>query len=214
MEFGSRDALVGVNRSGATAIELRKNAHDFGKVQQHVTLEHSFPVGNRGPSDIEVKNVVTGCACSEVILSPATLGAGETGRVIVRWKTGGRTGPTRDTATVLFVQRGSDKIYAATVVVSADIQPEIVYDPPELVIGRSQASHASVVFKAGTQADSRVLSARPASDDLAVSVDSAGKEVRVVATGRTSPECSKSYVLVETNAPGSRWISVPVRFVD
>jgi mono/diheme cytochrome c family protein len=78
--FG-KHAAGGVD--GAANIEVEPPSFDFAKVEEGVTLKHTFKVSNTGNADLKLDRAYASCGCTTATLSKKLLRPGETAELFV-----------------------------------------------------------------------------------------------------------------------------------
>ena len=75
-------------------LEVAPQKHDFGKVFQGATVEHSFRVKNVGDARLKIERTRGSCVlCATSMLKATTLGPGEGDRLVVSYHAKGKLGP-------------------------------------------------------------------------------------------------------------------------
>ncbi len=87
-----------------TGGESRTTTHDVGPVVQGEVVEHAFVVGNDGPSDLVISEVLP--SASAVISADSVIPAGGTGQVRIRMDTRNMEGQLREIVKVRFAGEG------------------------------------------------------------------------------------------------------------
>jgi len=145
-------------------IEVVPQKHDFGKVFQGATVEHSFRVKNVGDAQLRIERIRGSCAlCATSMLEAKTLGPGHEDRLTVSYHAKGKLGPR-----TAFLMIHSDdpaarftKINLSVTVVSALGQPRISATPAKCSLGDvrlGRQCRASIVL----------TNAKDAKSDLAI----------------------------------------------
>lgn len=86
---------------GTPRISFVQNSHDFGRVLQGKTVEHTFIFENRGTEDLLIKEVTTSCGCTAALVSSNVIKPGETGQIRVSYDSQGRAGKVSRTISVV-----------------------------------------------------------------------------------------------------------------
>lgn len=82
-------------------ISFSNGHHDFGKVLQGKTVEHTFIFENKGTQDLWIKEVTTSCGCTAALVRSNTVKPGEKGEIKVSYDSQGRAGKVSRTITVV-----------------------------------------------------------------------------------------------------------------
>ena len=129
-------------------LEVDPQKHDFGKVFQGATVEHSFLAKNVGDVPLKIERTRGSCAlCATSILEAKTVGPGEAERLIVSYHAKGELGPR----TAFLMVHSNDpvtpfrKISLSVTVVSALGQPRIDAAPAEYRVGHVPLGRRCVV---------------------------------------------------------------------
>lgn len=80
---------------GKPKIEFDEIKHNFGEVDQHISLVHTFLFTNTGDGMLTIKKIKAGWGCTGVLLSEKNIPAGSMGEIEVTLKTGSRKGITK-----------------------------------------------------------------------------------------------------------------------
>ena len=147
--FSDQSSLSGTSRLAALLmlpslafagprLEVTPQKHDFGKVFQGATVEHSFRVKNVGDALLKIERIRGSCAlCATSMLKATTLGPGEGDRLVVSYHAKGKLGPR----TAFLMIHSNDpvtpfaKIGLSVTVVSALGQPRISANPAKHSLG-------------------------------------------------------------------------------
>jgi hypothetical protein len=84
------------------ALETDKLTVDFGKCDQFQNLQAVVKIANCGTDTVKIYNVAKSCACSETRIVKQLLEPGETTELYIAWKTGAKSGKTKNALTIMY----------------------------------------------------------------------------------------------------------------
>jgi hypothetical protein len=129
----------------------------FGTVSQGI--EHGKAiVANVSTKPVEIKSVVKGCDCSEVLIKRGTLLPGEQREMSFQWDTRGRRGDNAISIAVIYTVEGDAPAERFdTLIVEADIIPDFDIIPTKLEF-MSDLQDAHMITLANTEGNSATIS--------------------------------------------------------
>lgn len=80
--------LANVQAEKRPVAAIKKSTHDFGLLDPHTTMTHSFTISNRGSDPLAIEVVGTSCKCTTGKLTDGLLESGESTEVTLEWNTG------------------------------------------------------------------------------------------------------------------------------
>ncbi len=188
--------------------------HDFGAVGQMETLRAEFRFVNHFPTAVTIKELFKGCSCADAVISPERLEPGQSATLTLAWRTGGRRGKASEVVTVLALPDGEEPV-TVQVQLKAQIEPDIVYEPAEVLFDRSQSGMLILRFTPGQMPGVQILSAYASVLALQTIVDSAaGTLVVRYDPTKLDGDDSVAAIKVQTTSPKEPWITVPVAFTS
>jgi hypothetical protein len=192
--------------------------HDFGMVARGAQLLHRFPITNIYAVPLEITEIRASCGCVTITPSVKTLKPLEKAHLEVRMDT--RRFDKPKTVTI-YVSVGPEYVSTATLTVSAKIRTDIVFNPGDLnfeVVQRGQTPTRTLdVEYAGAldwQITELVKNAKaPVEAKLEPLYRKPGQvgyriTVKLKADAAIGP--FKHEVLLKTNDPASKWLTVLV----
>jgi len=123
-------------------------AHDFGGVPRGAQLFHKFKMTNIWAVPVEIIQARVSCGCVTATAKPVTLNPHETGYLEVTMDARRFTGPKTVT---IFVTLGPQYVSTATLQVSANSRPDVVFNPGQVnfgvvAAGQSQTQNIDVEY--------------------------------------------------------------------
>jgi hypothetical protein len=113
-------------RPGRPAIEFDERVHDFGVVNQDISLEHPFVIKNTGNAVLIIQNVRTSCGCTAATVGLTTIPPGGSSPLEVSMGTRFFSGPGSKTIQV----ESNDPLHpTSTLEIRYDIQRLLVLEP-------------------------------------------------------------------------------------
>lgn len=82
-------------------IEFAEKDHDFGKINEGVSVEHIFQFTNKGNDTLKIIHVKASCGCTAALLSNTTIAPGEKGEIKAVFNSQGRPGMNKKTISVI-----------------------------------------------------------------------------------------------------------------
>ncbi|MFC1855384.1 DUF1573 domain-containing protein [Thermodesulfobacteriota bacterium] len=76
---------------------IEHKEHDFGNMEQHQTMTHTFVIENKGDDALEIEKVKCYCSCTTISLESNSLSPGERSEVEVTFKSGKFKGDVKKT---------------------------------------------------------------------------------------------------------------------
>ncbi len=126
-------ALAESAEPAAPCITFDSCVHDFGRVLQNRTLEHSFTFTNTGTRSLQIQKVIATCGCTAALVSGKSISPGDNGTVRVRFKTGFRAGKNKKRITV----RTNDPLQPSVrLTMLADVHVLLATQPRRINFGR------------------------------------------------------------------------------
>ncbi len=108
------------------AIEVTPESHDFGKVEQNLTLDAEFEIYNIGTEEVNIGRISTSCGCTAALTADQLVRPGESTTLKVMLET--RRYKGRITRSVSIASNGAKKI--TTVKVTAFVLETTEESPP------------------------------------------------------------------------------------
>lgn len=103
-------------------------AHDFGKIEQTETVEHTFVLKNTCSETIELESAKTSCGCTAAVVSEKTVPPGGTARIHVRFTpTTGSAGLV--TKSISVFERGQPASPIVDMTISATVKTDLSLVP-------------------------------------------------------------------------------------
>lgn len=128
------------------------------------TVRAEIRLVNHFSAPVEIAEVIKSCACAEASVTPTRLEPGQSASLKVTWRTGAKRGSVSDAVQVLAIVQMEPPIPAvASVRLTAEVQPDLLYDPAALHFVRDRAGTAELHFRPGRMSDARILSAHATS---------------------------------------------------
>jgi hypothetical protein len=189
-----------------------RDAHDFGTVGQRETHTATFTVTNRYPHAIEVRDIVKGCSCADAGVEPPVLEPGESGKLSVSWRTGGRRGRTSEAVTVVAMLGGErPRLVSIPVRVTAEVKPDVEFAPEELRFRVGHPGLAVLRCQPGRGGEVKLVMAYSNAAVLGAQVDPGANTVTVTYMPKGDPaELNDAVVMVKTTCATEEWVKVPV----
>ena len=106
-------------------IKFDEMSHNFGEVNQQVTLSHTFYFTNAGQATLIIEKVKAGWGCTGVLLSKKDIPAGGKGEIEVTLKTGTRVGKLKKT---IYVYTNDEAMKKAKLTVAATVSEKLIPD--------------------------------------------------------------------------------------
>jgi Protein of unknown function (DUF1573) len=107
---------------GQGKIAFKTEKHDFGKVEEGVTLSHDYEFTNTGSVPVVISNVQPSCGCTTPFWTKEPIMPGKTGKVTASFNTVGRGGNQNKTLTVL----SNSEVPSITLSFSVQVEPKAV----------------------------------------------------------------------------------------
>ncbi|TWT52680.1 hypothetical protein Pla22_03060 [Rubripirellula amarantea] len=83
-----RELLSNPDATNAPLAVVRETTHDFGLLDPHTTMTHSFTISNEGTDPLAVEVLGTSCKCTTGKLTDGLLERGESTEITLEWNTG------------------------------------------------------------------------------------------------------------------------------
>ncbi len=116
-------------------------AHDFGKMEQTQTVEHTFVLKNTCSETIELDGAKTSCGCTAAVVSEKSVPPGGTARINVRYTpTTGSAGLV--TKTVSVYERGQPAAPIIDMTISATVKTDLTITPSNARFGEGTPGSA------------------------------------------------------------------------
>lgn len=91
-----------VNADGKfAAFEFEESQFDFGEIQQGDVVEHTFKFTNTGEAPLVITDTKVTCGCTTPSFTKEPVAPGETGEILVKFNSAGKSGNTSKTITVM-----------------------------------------------------------------------------------------------------------------
>jgi hypothetical protein len=119
--------------------------YDLGVVKQGTISKVIFRLTNSGNASLTIANVVSRCDCTTSEVSHKILGPGETAELPVMWKIGGRRNKT-STDLLVMSTLGDKELFQTIIEITAEVDPDLKYDPPNLIFEEGQPDEKQVTF--------------------------------------------------------------------
>lgn len=199
----------------APTFAIEPGTLDLGTARQNQTLTGTAAVVNRLPVAVDIILVAKSCSCADAEVEPKRIEPGQSATLTLAWRTGSKRGPVSDRITVLANTTGERPGQVmAELQLRADVQPDVVVEPAEVVFTSGVAGEQIIRVRPGLYAGAALTGAYATPRGLTAEADASRGEVRVKydpsAFDAGAQEVS---VMVATNAPSGRWIRIPVQVV-
>jgi hypothetical protein len=175
------------------------------------TLRAQFQLVNHFPTPVAFTDVLKGCSCAQVTISPERLEPGNSATLTVEWHTGGRRGKATEVVTVYALKDGLEPA-VVQVRLSALIEPDVRCEPPEVRFACDEAGTATLRFTPGRMPDVRICSAHPTIQALQTTIDPEAGTVAIRYDPSKSLGGDSAVVIVQTTSTKEPWVRVPVVF--
>ena len=83
------------------AFEFEETQFDFGDIQQGDVVEHTFKFKNVGEVPLVITETKVTCGCTTPSFTKAPVAPGESGEILVKFNSAGKSGNTSKTVTVM-----------------------------------------------------------------------------------------------------------------
>ena len=114
--------------TGQPKLELPTKRHDFGALDEGVTVSHEFTLKNSGASPLKIDQVRSTCGCTVAKLETKELAPGASTKLAVKFNTKNRQGAQRKTITIT----SNDPESPHTLVVAAKVTPLLAFQTRHL----------------------------------------------------------------------------------
>ena len=110
-------------RTNESRIEFQDPQHDFGMIYRGDTVYHNFHFTNTGTDNLLIESVITSCGCTASQYTNTPVKPGESGVIIIEYKTAGKIGKQHNTVTVKSTaSNGPRELHISAMVVKKDRQ--------------------------------------------------------------------------------------------
>ncbi len=187
-------------------------ALDLGEAEPGDALVAEFTLTNRHPVPVRIDQPIGSCSCQSVVVEPATLVPGQSGRLVMTWKPRGRPDNRDSVEHLLVTYTAEDLPFATHVDVRAAVRPAVTADPPEVRFGPGRPAEQVVVFtgRAGTP-PVQVTAAGVSLPGLRASVEPDGRSVRLtVVPGEVPAAGGESALVAVVASDRQRSVTVPL----
>jgi len=185
-------------------------AHDFGVVRQGTTATVTFHLTNTASRPLRILQVVSGCDCTSAEIPQRPLDAGESVELPVTWKAGSRRGRVASDL-LIFSSLAEEKLVQTRLRLEADVDPDVAYDPPDLVFEEGRAEDRMVTFSPKAMKTLVVSEAYSTHRAFSAEVLPGTTRVRVAFDPRQwESDIGTAYVIVQTNSPNEPQCRVPL----
>lgn len=195
------------------ALEVEPAIHEFGVAGQMETLRAEFRLVNRFPTAVDFTDLLRTCSCAHATVAPERLEPGQSATLTVEWQTGNRRGKASEVVTVYAV--GEEGPIAVQVQLTAEIEPDVRFEPSEARFTRGETTTTVVQFSSGRMVDARINSAHTNASVLQATVDPVSNALSIQydpAKSKGDPIPTDAAVIVKTTSPKEPWVRVPVTF--
>ena len=118
---------------GLVAVEA---VHDFGELSQGDKVTFQFELVNQWDQPVKIRNIVKDCGCTKAECSRKELSPGERATLEASWDVGARRGRSQVRLAVIAALPDA-QFDVAMLHMTANVVPDIVYDPKELTFSRN-----------------------------------------------------------------------------
>ncbi len=188
---------------------------DLGQIGQGIVTPH-FDLVNTSSSPVVTLGVLTSCGCTDAKILAKEIKPSEHIGLSCRWDTRGRRGKTATSLAVIYKDTGSGQRDWCKLVARADIVPEFVYDPAELVFDADVPTAKTVTFCAVGKAVFTIKRAYCSQMAFAAELRKTTQEVVVrfnPARWEADPRFLHEEITIETNNLNEPVCRIPIRVV-
>jgi hypothetical protein len=197
-------------------LEAVNSLYEVGEIGQGETKSVEFELVNHFPRNVEIKEVIPTCACTNVELTKKMLAPGEKSVVKANWRTGGTRGPRYTDITVLYTPDGGTQ-EGILLHIQGTVAPDILYSPERFEFERETPATRSVVFTPGRMAGVNLKKAWCTHRAFSVKFSKESKELVVnfdpskwtIDDNNLAPG-SVGEVMVETSSPNEPVCRIPL----
>jgi len=70
------------HNSADSVVKFQEKSYNFGKIQQHVTVNHNFAFTNISDAPVIIETAVASCGCTTPVKPEGAIGKGKTDKII------------------------------------------------------------------------------------------------------------------------------------
>lgn len=184
---------------------------DFGELNQGDVREAEFALVNHFPQPIAISDVLTGCSCTQAVLSDKEVPAGGRFTVAVKWSVGVRRGPLSDGVNLLYrAPDGQQKM--AKLGLTATVIPDIHYAPNVLEFAPAVASTVVVQLSPGRRDPFVLKHATATQEAFRVALDAPANAVTVAFDPAKWVDIGADpWLSIETDSERQPTLTIPLR---
>ena len=197
-----------------TAVEVEQATHDFGKVKAGSKVSHTFVLKNKSGDTINIKKLVSSCACAAAVLSEKQLEPNQETQIEIVLRTAGYMGELKKKCIVLFEQE--DLIPVMLEVVADIYSPTANFSVNRLyfekiVAGTEAVKTISIIEKEYLDERLIIEDVKPSSDIIRINYDNVAGKIRCIVDSNAPIGMFEEKIVVIMNGPdGISNIEIPV----
>jgi hypothetical protein len=184
--------------------------YNCGTIHQGVTAKANFHLTNKSSGPLRIVDILFPCTCTSSTIRKRTLNPGDSVELEVTWKVGDRRNKTSTDLLVLSTL-GDKTLLRTRLTLIADVDPDINYDPPELIFEEGIPQEQNITLCPNVMKDLTVLEAYCTNMAFTASLVPEKAQVRVAfAPSQWHNDTRSSQLIVRTSSPNQPVCRIPL----